>query len=254
MFTLLFCLITTTAYNAELLMFSMKSCVYCRSFLKEVAQEYKNTEYAKILPLRIISMDRTSAPKWFDLAYDQQRIDPIRGTPTFIVWDNGQEVARLIGYNGKKRWYDDISRFVNDNRQKLTERIGRNPLVFEPETEMTPEFALKESLGEEPGQTGGGFAPRSEGSGSKHMGKQSSQMQHPTVPFFAPPLGAGKKQPEKEIHLDKDENGVIQSQDIRDHQYETMEEAIQAALWFGCDGFHTHKIKGKLIFMPCKME
>lgn len=257
MFALLFCLTTTTAYTAELLMFSMKSCRYCRSYLKEVAQEYKNTEYAKVLPLRIISMDRTSAPKWFDLAYDQQRIDPIRGTPTFIIWDNGQEVARLIGYNGKQKWYDDISRFINDNRQKLTERVGRNPLVYEPETEMTPEFALKESMGDVPDQTGGGFAPRSEGSDSKHTGRESSQMQHPTVPFFAPPLGAGPKKEDTNPHrnmLDKDENGVIQSEDIMDHQYDTVEEAIKAAEWFGCEGVHNHKMKGKLIWMPCRME
>ena len=250
---LLFCL-TTNAYTAELLMFSMKSCRYCRNFLKEVAQEYKNTEHAKVLPLRIISMDRTTAPKWFDLAYDQQRIDPIKGTPTFIVWDNGQEVARLIGYNGKQKWYDDISRFINDNRQKLTERVGRNPLVYEPETEMTPEFALKESMGDVPDQTGGGFAPRSEGSDTKHRGSGVQGQQHPTVPFFTPPLGAEKQKPKVKEVPEKNEDGVFMSDDIMDHIYDTHEEAIKAALWFGCEGVHTHKMNGKLIWMPCRME
>ena len=239
MFALLFCLTTTTAYTAELLMFSMKSCRYCRSFLKEVAQEYKDTEHAKVLPLRIISMDRTSAPKWFDLAYDKQTIDPIKGTPTFIVWDNGQEVARLIGYNGKKKFYDDIGRFIESNKTKLMERAGRNPLVYEPETEMTPEFALKETMGEIPDQTGrkGGSVPR---------------QQHPTVPFLAPDLGARDTNPHTK---DKDKfDGVIKSDDIMDHQYKTPEEAIKAAEWFGCEGIHSHQIKGKTIWMPCKMQ
>jgi len=248
---------STSALGAELLMFSMKSCGYCRNFLKEVAQEYSSTEYAKILPLRIISMDRKNAPRWFDNAYDQNQIDGIRGTPTFVVFDSGKEVARLIGYNGKKRWYDDISRFINENRAKLQDRVGRNPIPFEKETEMTPAFALQESLGATPDRTHSNH--QSEGSGSKHeSGSSASQMQHPTVPFFAPPLGAGpKKKEDTNPHrnmLDKNEDGVIQSQDIMDHQYETVEEAIKAAQWFGCEGVHNHKIKGKLIWMPCRME
>ena len=98
-----FCL-SSTAYAAELIMFSMKSCGYCRSFLEEAAQEYKNTDNAKVLPLRIISMDRRNAPRWFDTAYKAKKIDGIAGTPTFIVFDSGKEVARLIGYNGKERF------------------------------------------------------------------------------------------------------------------------------------------------------
>ena len=111
---LFFCL-TSTAIATEMLMFSMKSCGYCRSFLKEVAQDYnKNPEYAKLLPLRIISMDRPVAPKWFDEAYNREAIDSIVGTPTFIIWD-GEERARLIGYNGKDKFYSDIkSRYYND--------------------------------------------------------------------------------------------------------------------------------------------
>ena len=66
--TLWFCLIST-AYAAEMLMFSTKTCGYCRAFLKEVAPTYADTEHAKLLPLRIISMDQKTAPKWFDEAY-----------------------------------------------------------------------------------------------------------------------------------------------------------------------------------------
>ncbi len=47
--------------------------------------------------------------------------------------------------------------------------------------------------------------------------------------------------------------GVINSQDIMDHIYDTETEALKASKWLGCVGFHTHKMNGKLIFMPCEM-
>jgi len=49
-------------------------------------------------------------------------------------------------------------------------------------------------------------------------------------------------------------NGVYNSQDIMDHIYDTETEAQTAANWLGCEGTHTHMIKGEKIFMPCKME
>jgi hypothetical protein len=64
-------LMTTTAVQAtELIMFSMASCGYCQKFLKEVAPTYADSDAAKLLPLRIISMDRKSAPVWYDQAYN----------------------------------------------------------------------------------------------------------------------------------------------------------------------------------------
>ena len=82
---------TTTVMAAELLMFSMATCRYCQAFLKEVAPTYAESEFAKLLPLRIISMDRRAAPLWYDKAYNERKIDGIAGTPTFVVFDNGEE-------------------------------------------------------------------------------------------------------------------------------------------------------------------
>ena len=118
-----FCL-TSSAYAAEMLMFSMKSCGYCRAFLKEVAPTYANTEHAKLLPLRIISMDQKTAPKWFDDAYNKKRIDSIVGTPTFVIFSNGTEVARLIGYQGKEKFYKDISKFIANNKKQLQDTLN----------------------------------------------------------------------------------------------------------------------------------
>jgi len=127
---------TTSAMAAELLMFSMASCGYCQKFLKEVAPTYAESKQAKLLPLRIISMDRRAAPKWFEKAYDAKKIDGIAGTPTFVVFDNGEEKARLIGYQSKERFYEDMSNFIESNRKYLEMSKGKNPIPYEPDTEM----------------------------------------------------------------------------------------------------------------------
>ena len=228
-----FCL-TSTAYAAEMLMFSMKSCGYCRAFLKEVAPTYADTEHAKLLPLRIISMDQKTAPKWFDEAYTDKRIDPIVGTPTFVIFNNGTEVARLIGYQGKEKFYKDISKFINSNREKLQQALNAPKIPYEEGHELDPKDALRE-----------------EGSHT------SAPQQSPFVPF-TPDLGIDSPRDKNtNMHTDKLEkfpNGVYKSRDILDHQYKTETEAQVAANFLGCLGTHTHMIKGEKIYMPCQMK
>ena len=228
-----FCLIST-AYAAEMLMFSTKTCGYCRAFLKEVAPTYADTEHAKLLPLRIISMDQKTAPKWFDEAYTDKRIDPIVGTPTFVIFNNGTEVARLIGYQGKEKFYKDISKFINSNRDKLQQALNAPKIPYEEGHELDPKDALRE-----------------EGSHT------SAPQQSPFVPF-TPELGIDSPRDKNtNMHTDKLEkfpNGVYKSRDILDHQYKTETEAQIAANFLGCLGTHTHMIKGEKIHMPCTMQ
>ena len=138
----LFFTMTTTAVATELIMFSMASCGYCQAFLKEVAPTYADTDFAKLLPLRIISMDRSAAPKWYDEAYNARKIDGIAGTPTFVVFSNGEEKARLIGYQGMQNFYDDMSNFIKSNRKYLEDTVGQNPIPYEEETEVDYKSAL----------------------------------------------------------------------------------------------------------------
>lgn len=230
---------TTTTMAAELIMFSMASCGYCQSFLKEVAPTYAQSKFAQLLPLRIISMDRKAAPKWFEQAYDARKIDGIAGTPTFVVFENGEEKARLIGYQGKERFYEDMTNFIESNRKYLEMSAGKNPIPYEPDTEMN----YKQAQIVEPSKV--------EGSHSQSVPQQQS----PLVPFLAPPMGAKEKNSHAPIEeLQKFPNGVVNSQDIRDHIYETETMAQIAANWLGCIGVHTHMIEGKTIYMPCEMK
>ena len=221
--------LTASAYATEMIMFSTKTCGYCRNFLREVAPTYSDTEYAKLLPLRIISMDTKAAPKWFSKAYDERRIDGISGTPTFIIFSNGNEVARLIGYRGKEEFYADIKDFVNNNKERLENTAGQNPIPYEKEHELDPRSASEELI-------------RNEGSHSQSVPKQEK----PTV----------KKDTNPHTKIgEKDKDGIFLSNDIMDHQYATPEEAIRAAVdRFNCEGIHSHMIKGKKIWMPCKMQ
>ena len=228
-----FCL-TSTAYAAEMLMFSTKTCGYCRAFLKEVAPTYADTEHAKLLPLRIISMDQKTAPKWFDEAYTDKRIDPIVGTPTFVIFNNGTEVARLIGYQGKEKFYKDISKFIANNKKQLQDTLNAPKIPYEEGHELDPKDALREE-------------------GSRTVAPQQS----PFVPFN-PELGMDSpKDKNTNMHTDKLEkfpNGVFKSRDLMDHIYKTETEAQVAANFLGCLGTHTHMIKGEKIHMPCTME
>ncbi len=228
--------LTASAYATEMIMFSTKTCGYCRNFLREVAPTYKDSEYAKLLPLRIISMDGKNAPRWFAKAYDEKRIDGIAGTPTFVIFSNGSEVARLIGYGGKERWYDDIKDFIENNKKQLEETVGQNPIPYEKEHELDPKSAGDELV-------------REEGSRSNRVPRQRS----PFVPFLPPDINKDTN-PHTRAG-EKNEKGIFLSNDLMDHQYATPEEAIRAAVdKFDCEGIHSHMIKGKKIWMPCKMQ
>ena len=218
----IFLMTTTTIQAAELIMFSMASCGYCQKFLKDVAPTYADSDAAKLLPLRIISMDRKKAPKWFDQAYDKQKIDGIVGTPTFIVFDTGEEKARLIGYTGKEGFYEDINKFIDSNKANLQQTIGKDTIPYEAETELDYKSALI----------------------------QEEKIMHE---------GSHDKNEKKVMpHLnEKLPNGVINSHDIFDHIYETRKEAEIASLWLGCGiEVHSHEMPDGdgIIYMPCAMK
>ena len=115
--TLFFILFAFPAYALELLMAHNPGCGICQKFIKEVAVDYNDSEIAKKLPLVIISV--YDQPEWFKQAYAENRIKQIRGTPTFIVWngthEGGAEIARLVGYQSKGRFYSRLREMFQDD-------------------------------------------------------------------------------------------------------------------------------------------
>ena len=116
LFTIL--ILSTPVKAYELLMFSVSWCGFCTRFHNEVGDTYKDSEYAENLPLIIINADDypEHIPEWFASAYKKGIIKPIRGTPTFILWDEKKkvEIDRLVGYNGKKWFYIRLAYFSFD--------------------------------------------------------------------------------------------------------------------------------------------
>ena len=113
LFTLLFLLVAFPVYAYELLMFSNPHCGYCQKFLSEVAPTYADTEYSKILPLKVIQINK-KMPEWVGRAFEEDRLKPIIATPTFVIWDN-KEIARLEGYGGKEVFYEMLGDFIQKN-------------------------------------------------------------------------------------------------------------------------------------------
>ena len=115
--TLLFLLFAfpVSAKALELLMAHNPNCHICEKFIEEVAVDYNNSEEAKKLPLIIISV--YEQPEWFKEAYRIGKIKPIRGTPTFIIWngshEGGAEIARLVGYHSKERFYSRLKEMLS---------------------------------------------------------------------------------------------------------------------------------------------
>ena len=102
------------AFAFELIMYDNKYCVYCIKFHNEVAVDYELPD----LPLIII--DKSNQPKWFYKAIKQNKIKPIRGTPTFIIWNEIEryELDRIVGYSDKDKFYAHLKNifinFLND--------------------------------------------------------------------------------------------------------------------------------------------
>lgn len=79
---------------AELLMLERAGCPYCARFDAEIGRVYDKTDEARRAPLRRIDIEKP-VPEGYAFAL------PERITPTFVLVDDGREIARLRGYPGQ---------------------------------------------------------------------------------------------------------------------------------------------------------
>lgn len=78
---------------AELLMLEQPGCVWCKRWNEEIGTAYPKTEEGQQAPLRRIDISG-------DWPEDLSGVRLERLTPTFILVEDGVEVARLRGYPG----------------------------------------------------------------------------------------------------------------------------------------------------------
>lgn len=82
------------ATAAELIMLERPGCAWCLRWNQEIAPEYSKTAEGRQAPLRRVDVTEPWPADLAGVATD-------RYTPTFIVVENGKEIARLRGYPGE---------------------------------------------------------------------------------------------------------------------------------------------------------
>ena len=74
-------------------MLERPGCVWCERWNAEIAPAYPNTPEGRLAPLRRVDITKS----W---PSDLAGISSDRYTPTFVLVENGEEIARLRGYPG----------------------------------------------------------------------------------------------------------------------------------------------------------
>lgn len=106
-------MVATPTLAAELLMVHSPVCPFCQAFMRDVEPGYSKSEQAKEYPLKVVDISISKESNWLRQEIKNKHIKPIRGTPTFIIWDNDREVGRFVGYPGKDMFYQILDEIIS---------------------------------------------------------------------------------------------------------------------------------------------
>ena len=96
---------SSDAGAAQLLVLERPCCVWCARFESEIAPAWPNTPEGKRAPLRRIDITQPWPAELPGIAAEQL-------TPTFILIDEGREIARLRGYPGDIFFWTSIGELL----------------------------------------------------------------------------------------------------------------------------------------------
>ena len=107
---------TTALAETQLIMMHHPGCPYCNNFLSEVRGDYIKSKYNEVLPLIIMNITEPKTGWWIKTHLST----PIRGTPTFIIWDveQNKELDRIIGYANKKYFFFVLDKIIEMRKLK----------------------------------------------------------------------------------------------------------------------------------------
>jgi thioredoxin-related protein len=121
MFGLKFCLgaiaaalIAAPAMAVDLVMVEQRGCEWCARWNAEIAPAYPNTSEGRFAPL--VRVDLRALPD--DLEVSRR----VTFTPTFLLVQDGREIARIEGYPGEDFFWP----VLNDLLTEHTEFKGEN--------------------------------------------------------------------------------------------------------------------------------
>ena len=106
---------SNAANAAQLLMFVDQDCTACEDFLDEIAPLYQRAAISNDLPLVVVDLDDRQSMRKLRRATREGRIDPIWRAMTFVLWDQGREVARLNGYPNSDRFIRSVTHLASQH-------------------------------------------------------------------------------------------------------------------------------------------
>ncbi len=84
--------------KGELVMFDSRACTVCKKFNADIGDDgYAAGKSAGVFPLRRIDIHNGTV--------DIKLAQPVTMTPTFVFVDDGAEIARFVGYPGRKYFF-----------------------------------------------------------------------------------------------------------------------------------------------------
>ncbi|MFP7675348.1 thioredoxin family protein [Marivita sp. S0852] len=96
--------------DPNLVMVEQHGCIYCERWDAEIAPAYSKTAEGAFAPLIRANL-RDGAPE--GITYARK----VMFTPTFILVENGQELARLEGYPGEDFFWPLLGRLLSDHTE-----------------------------------------------------------------------------------------------------------------------------------------
>lgn len=107
LFVILLSLIALPVWAAELVMVEQPGCAWCAKWNREISAIYPKTPEGQAAPLRRV--DLRAKPN--DLTYARR----VLFTPTFILIENGIELARIEGYPGEAFFWGLLGMMLEQN-------------------------------------------------------------------------------------------------------------------------------------------
>lgn len=99
--------VSTPLWAVELIMVEQKGCHYCEAWMEEIGPAYPKTAEGKFAPLLRRDI-RDGAPDGSSYA---RRVN---FTPTFILMDEGSEIARIEGYPGEEFFWPILTQLLEE--------------------------------------------------------------------------------------------------------------------------------------------
>lgn len=97
--------VATQVSAAELVMVEQNGCHWCAQWNAEISHIYPKTEEGQRAPLRRV--DLRDLPK--DIEFTSRPVF----TPTFVLIDDGKELARIEGYAGDEFFWFHLSQMLD---------------------------------------------------------------------------------------------------------------------------------------------